>query len=285
MNQVTCKVGPALAAGCTMVLKPSQLSPLSALLFAEAVDEAGVPRRRVQHDQRRRRGAGRRVRHAPARRHGLPHRVDRRGRRGRRRRRPVHQARLARAGRQVGQHRVRRRERGEGRPLRHARRACTTPARPATRPRACWWRRRSTTRPSRSRPAPRTAVAVGDPRDQATFMGPVAGRKQYRDRTRLHPDRHGRGRAAGRRRARASGRPRQGLLRAADSVRRRDAGHAHLPGGDLRPRALHHAVPRRGARHRARQRDRVRPLRLRAVGRRRSGRGAWPAACAPAWCT
>jgi aldehyde dehydrogenase (NAD+) len=43
MNQVTCKVGPALAAGCTMVLKPSQLSPLSALLFAAAVDEAGVP--------------------------------------------------------------------------------------------------------------------------------------------------------------------------------------------------------------------------------------------------
>jgi len=43
MNQVTCKVGPALAAGCTMVLKPSQLSPLSALLFAEAVDEAGLP--------------------------------------------------------------------------------------------------------------------------------------------------------------------------------------------------------------------------------------------------
>jgi aldehyde dehydrogenase (NAD+) len=43
MNQVTCKVGPALAAGCTMVLKPSQLSPLSALLFAEAVDEAGIP--------------------------------------------------------------------------------------------------------------------------------------------------------------------------------------------------------------------------------------------------
>ena len=43
MNQVTCKVGPALAAGCTMVLKPSQLSPLSALLFTEAVDEAGLP--------------------------------------------------------------------------------------------------------------------------------------------------------------------------------------------------------------------------------------------------
>ncbi len=43
MNQVACKVAPALAAGCTMVLKPSQLSPLSALVFAEAVDEAGYP--------------------------------------------------------------------------------------------------------------------------------------------------------------------------------------------------------------------------------------------------
>ncbi len=43
MNQITCKVGPALAAGCTAVLKPSQLSPLSALVFAEAVDEAGYP--------------------------------------------------------------------------------------------------------------------------------------------------------------------------------------------------------------------------------------------------
>ncbi|MCX8033516.1 MAG: aldehyde dehydrogenase family protein [Thermoleophilia bacterium] len=43
MNQVVVKVAPALAAGCTMVLKPSQLSPLSTLLFAEAVHEAGVP--------------------------------------------------------------------------------------------------------------------------------------------------------------------------------------------------------------------------------------------------
>ena len=43
MNQVIVKVAPALAAGCTMVLKPSQLSPLATLLLAEAVDEAGVP--------------------------------------------------------------------------------------------------------------------------------------------------------------------------------------------------------------------------------------------------
>ncbi|MBS0385681.1 MAG: aldehyde dehydrogenase family protein [Proteobacteria bacterium] len=43
MNQVCAKVGPALAAGCTMVLKPSELAPLNAVIFAEILDEAGVP--------------------------------------------------------------------------------------------------------------------------------------------------------------------------------------------------------------------------------------------------
>jgi aldehyde dehydrogenase (NAD+) len=43
MNQVTLKVIPALLAGCTMVLKPSEESPLSSLLFAEFVHDAGVP--------------------------------------------------------------------------------------------------------------------------------------------------------------------------------------------------------------------------------------------------
>ncbi|MEM7091719.1 MAG: aldehyde dehydrogenase family protein [Actinomycetota bacterium] len=43
LNQIACKVAPALAAGCTMVLKPSEVAPLNALLFAEILDEAGVP--------------------------------------------------------------------------------------------------------------------------------------------------------------------------------------------------------------------------------------------------
>ncbi len=43
MNQICAKVGPALAAGCTMVLKPSELAPLNAIIFAEILDEAGVP--------------------------------------------------------------------------------------------------------------------------------------------------------------------------------------------------------------------------------------------------
>ncbi len=44
INQIVCKVGPALIAGCTMVLKPSEIAPLSAQLFAEMVDEAGFPK-------------------------------------------------------------------------------------------------------------------------------------------------------------------------------------------------------------------------------------------------
>jgi len=43
MNQVTLKVTPALLAGCTMVLKPSEVAPLSSMLFAEFIDEAGIP--------------------------------------------------------------------------------------------------------------------------------------------------------------------------------------------------------------------------------------------------
>jgi aldehyde dehydrogenase (NAD+) len=43
MNQIVCKVAPALAAGCTMLLKPSELAPLSAYLFAQILDEAGLP--------------------------------------------------------------------------------------------------------------------------------------------------------------------------------------------------------------------------------------------------
>ncbi len=44
MNQIACKVGPAIAAGCTMVLKPSEIAPLSGTLFAQVCHEAGVPK-------------------------------------------------------------------------------------------------------------------------------------------------------------------------------------------------------------------------------------------------
>jgi aldehyde dehydrogenase (NAD+) len=44
MNQVTLKAIPAMATGCTMVLKPSEVAPLSSIVFAEIVHEAGFPK-------------------------------------------------------------------------------------------------------------------------------------------------------------------------------------------------------------------------------------------------
>ena len=43
LNQIVCKVAPAIAAGCTMVLKPSEIAPLNGIIFAEIVHAAGVP--------------------------------------------------------------------------------------------------------------------------------------------------------------------------------------------------------------------------------------------------
>ena len=44
INQIACKVAPAIAAGCTMVLKPSEVAPLNAGIFTDILDVAGVPR-------------------------------------------------------------------------------------------------------------------------------------------------------------------------------------------------------------------------------------------------
>jgi len=43
LNQIVCKVAPALAAGCTVVLKPSEIAPVSGLIWAEIMDAAGTP--------------------------------------------------------------------------------------------------------------------------------------------------------------------------------------------------------------------------------------------------
>ncbi len=43
VNQIMCKAAPAIAAGCTMVLKPSEVAPLNAMLIADVFHEAGVP--------------------------------------------------------------------------------------------------------------------------------------------------------------------------------------------------------------------------------------------------
>ena len=43
LNQIACKVAPALAAGCTIVLKPSEIAPISAYILAEIIAESGLP--------------------------------------------------------------------------------------------------------------------------------------------------------------------------------------------------------------------------------------------------
>ena len=44
LNQIVCKVAPAIAAGCTVVLKPSEIAPISGIVFAEAMEAAGTPK-------------------------------------------------------------------------------------------------------------------------------------------------------------------------------------------------------------------------------------------------
>ncbi len=57
MNQVTLKVDPGACRRLHLVLKPSEIAPLSSMLFAEMMDEAGLPAGRLQPGQRRRRRA------------------------------------------------------------------------------------------------------------------------------------------------------------------------------------------------------------------------------------
>ena len=111
----TWKTAPALAAGCTVVLKPAEWSPLSCSLLADLVAEAGHAAGRVQPRPGHRRGGRRRARRRPARATALVHGLARDRapdrRRGRAQHRPVHGG----AGRQEPADRVRRRRHRGGR--------------------------------------------------------------------------------------------------------------------------------------------------------------------------
>ena len=76
LNQIAAKVAPALAAGCTVVLKPSEVVPLNAFILAEVIEAAGLPAGRLQPRHRHRPGRRRGDRRPPRRRHGLLHRLD-----------------------------------------------------------------------------------------------------------------------------------------------------------------------------------------------------------------
>ena len=66
LHQIAAKVAYAMAAGCTVVLKPSEVAPLDAFILAEVIDDVGLPGRRVQPGHRHRRRGRRGHLEAPA---------------------------------------------------------------------------------------------------------------------------------------------------------------------------------------------------------------------------
>ena len=76
LNQVTSKLAPAIAAGCTVVLKPSEIAPLSAIIFTEILHEAGVPKGVFNLVNGDGPTVGEAISRHPGNRHGLIHRFD-----------------------------------------------------------------------------------------------------------------------------------------------------------------------------------------------------------------
>ena len=76
LHQIAAKVAPALAAGCTLVLKPSEVAPLNAFVLADVDQPGGFARGRVQSRERLRSDGGRGAGATSRRGHGVVHRLD-----------------------------------------------------------------------------------------------------------------------------------------------------------------------------------------------------------------
>ena len=218
------KIGPAIATGCTVVLKPAEEAPLTSLRLGELCMEAGVPPGVVNMVPGYRRDRGRSACLASRRRQGGVHRLARD--------RPVDhpgvgrqsEARVARARRQIAGHRVRRR-RSRCRPCRARRWRCSRiPARSAAPARGC-----SSSSKVYDEFVGRVAEFGKKLRSATasipnTQIGPLVSEQQL-DRVTSYLDVGARGRrdGAGRRRAAYRRRAGEGLLRAADGVRQRAA--------------------------------------------------------------
>ena len=273
------KIAPALAAGCTIVLKPAEQTPLTALRLGELALEAGLPEGVLNVDHRRRRDR-RRAGRPPGRRQDRLHRLDRGRPRDRRQGGPRAQARDARAGRQVAQHHPARRRPRRGdqgrlpgdllqhRPGLQRRLAAVRAQGPVRRGASA----RSSRRPARRR--------IGPGLDPDTQIGPADLRRAAGARARLHRVGQGRGRRArDRRRRPASGdgcfvEPTLFSATSDDLTIAREEIFGPvlvaLPYDSIEEVA------------RARQRHRVRPGRRRLDARPRPRRTSWPRCCAPA---
>ena len=202
LHQIVAKVAPALAAGCTVVLKPAEDTPLTAQLFAEAVHEAGLPAGVFNLVTGLGPVAGQALAAHDGRRPGLLHRLDRRRPADRRDGGRRRQARRPGTGRQVRQ--------------RHPARAPTwprpstsasptswpTPARRAAPGPGCWCTRDQYDEAVAARRRGRRRSTCRATRGRGTRIGPVVNAKQ-RDRVRGYIEQGRRGGRAPRR-----GRPR-----------------------------------------------------------------------------
>ena len=282
INQIACKVFPALATGCTMVLKPSEVAPYSAQIFTEIMDAAGVPAGVYNLVYGDGPGVGVALSSHPdidmvsftgSTRAGIEVAQQRRadgqaGDPGTRRQEPEHRAR---------RRRLRQERRGGVAAMMLNSRSELQRAVAHAGARSRGW-----TRPSRSpREAAAEQVTVGDPNDN---IGHRTGGLQgaVRQDPGPDPEGHRRGRHRGRRRPRPARRAGHRLLRQADGVRQRHQRHDDRARGDLRAGAVHPRLRRRRPGRRDRQRHRVRPGRLRLRRPTSTRRVRWPAGSAPA---
>ena len=108
LHQIAAKVAYAMAAGCTVVLKPSEVAPIDAFMLAEVIDEVGLPAGVFNLVSGLGPGGRRGDRRPPGRRHGVVHRLDARRQARRPARRRDGEEGRSRARRQVGQRVARR---------------------------------------------------------------------------------------------------------------------------------------------------------------------------------
>ena len=282
LHQIAAKVAPALAAGCTVVLKPSEVAPLNAFVLADIFEEVGLPAGVFNLVTGVGPVVGEAHRRPPRRRHGVVHRLHPGRQAGVRGGRGHRQAGGPRARRQVGQ-----------------RASWTTPTWPQAVPdgvRKCYLNSGQTCSaldPDAGAPGAAgrgggaggrhaaEAFTPGDPFDdddpaRAAGVRRPAGPGPQPTSTR--------GWARGPPCSPAGPRRPTGSTRASSSsptvFSSVHPGHDHRPGRDLRPGAVDHPLRLRGRGGRDRQRHRLRAGRRRVVGRSRAGQGGGPAGCA-----